>query len=244
LNTLNIQNLESQSLWYKYKTKVWLEKSEQMAVVHNIMRVLRAIRNSGYIAYVSVPITTSRFLYELKLDQPQTDKAAQLRIAIEHNYAVGWDFVEEIRKKIHYPIIYPADLTPIHQEWEQNHFQALWLSIIAEKCTELHMGEGWEYSNGGVEEFTHVWQLKLGLPKHPSLVFFNTKENEDSERERMRNLQVYDHKGNSLTINDGTMAIEKSLAWLKNKNFETERLKNCLSLLHRTDTLLKTGFYQ
>ena len=159
------KTLESISLWYKYKIKVWLEKSEQTAVVHNIMRVLRAIHNSGNLAYVSVPITSGIFLYNLRLERPLMKKEVQVKMAIEHNYRTGWDLVDEIRNRRDCPILYPADLIPVHQEWEQAHFQALWLSIIAEKCTELHMSEGWEYSNGGSEEFVHVWQLKLGLDR-------------------------------------------------------------------------------
>jgi len=242
--SVDVQNLESLSLWYKYKTGVWLEKTEQTAVVHNIMRVLRAFHNSGNLAYVSIPITSGRFLYDLMLRRPLMRKEAQIKMAIEHNYRVGWDFVDILRVRVNYPILYPADLTPVHQEWEQAHFQALWLSIIAEKCTELHMSEGWEYSNGGSEEFVHVWQLKLGLPKHPGLLFFNTKETEESERERMKNLVVYSHQGEALSLNDGIEAMERSLTWLRERNFEAKTLENSLSLLHQTGEMIQQSFYQ
>ena len=155
----DVRSLESISLWYKYKTKVWFEKSEQTVVVHNIMRVLRAFHNSGNLAYASIPITTGKFLYNLRLNRPLMCKDAQVKMAIEHNYRAGWDFVDILRERRNCPILYPADLIPAHQEWEQAHFQALWLSIIAEKCTELHMSEGWEYSNGGSEEFVHAFSF-------------------------------------------------------------------------------------
>ena len=142
------------------------------------------------------------------------------------------------------PILYPADLVPIDQEWEQFHFQALWLSIIAEKCTEVYMAENWEYSNGGSEEFTHVMQLKLGLPKHKDLLFFNTKGEEKTERERMRKIRIYNHCGETLYINDGIRAIENSLAWLRDHNFTSDRLENCLRLLYWTGEMTEKGFYQ
>ena len=79
---MNQETLEEQSLWYQYKTAVWpkaslgpntkVSVSEQTVVVHNIMRVLRAIRNQGRLAYVSVPITIGAYLYELKLREPTT----------------------------------------------------------------------------------------------------------------------------------------------------------------------------
>ncbi|MBI3074690.1 MAG: hypothetical protein HYY92_00540, partial [Parcubacteria group bacterium] len=93
---MNQETLEQQSLWYQYKTAVWprasgqkTEVSGQMAVVHNIMRVLRAIRNQGGLAYVSVPITSGKYLYELKLQdstaRTQSGAGALLERAISHN---------------------------------------------------------------------------------------------------------------------------------------------------------------
>lgn len=238
------ETLESKSLWYRYKTRVWLQVSGQTMVVHNTMRVLRAIHNSGELAYISVPITSGKFLYELKLRHPLMRKKAQINAAIEHNYRMGWDFVKDLQQRRDCPILYPADMVPVHQQWEQAHFQALWLSIIAEKCTEVHMSEGWEYSNGGSEEFTHVIQLQLGIPRHESLIFFNTKEKEETERERMRSIKTYDHQGNPLTLDDGIRAIEGSLSWIKNQGFEAKTLENCLQLLRWTDNMLSEGFYQ
>lgn len=237
-------NLESRSLWYKYKTAVWLSDSEQTAVVHNIIRVLRAFRNYGDLAYVSIPVTSGKFLYNLRLKRPLMSKEEQLKRAIEHNYLAGLDFVENLETRRNCPILYPADLTPVHQQWEQAHFQALWLSIISEKCTELHMSEGWEYSNGGSEEFVHAWQLKLGLPRHKDLIFFNTKETEESERERMCNIRIYDHIGNRLTIEAGMVSLEQAILWLTENNFEPKTLQNFLGLLSWTKEMLDNKFYQ
>jgi|SRR3989344_4590311 len=236
--------LESQSLWYKYKTQVWLDQnSEQTAVVHNIMRTLRAFRNVKELAYVSVPVTSGMFLYELKLSRSDMSKKEQVEAAIRHNYHLGWEFVEELSARRNCPIIFPADLIPAHQQWEQAHFQALWLSIIGEMCTEVHMSRGWEFSNGGSEEFTHAWQLKLGLPRHPGLLFYNTKESEESERNRMKRIMIYDHLGQPITIEQGIDAIRNSLAWLKTRNFEAQTLENCLILLEETRDALSMGVY-
>lgn len=238
--------LESKSLWYKYKTRVWLEKSEQTAVVHNIMRVLRAVYYTGNWAYVSVPVTSGRFLYELMLTRPLMSDEARLQTAIQHNYHAGWEFVESLKKSLSYPITYPADMVPVLQQWEQAHFQALWLSIIGEQCTELRMSKGWEYSNGASEELTHAFQLKLGLPRHKELVFYNTKETEENERERMRNIKIYDHLGRPVTLNDGVVAIESALSWLKEHRLESKAktLENSRQLLDWTGNMLEKGYYQ
>ena len=178
--------LESRSLWYHYKAKVWPENSPQRDVVHNIMRVLRSIRNFKRLAYVSTPITSGKFICELRMSIPSLSGEELLERAMWQNHATAVAFVERLQKRMDCPILFPSDLTPAHQEWEQDHFQALWLSIIAEMCTEVHMAEGWEFSNGGVEEFVHVMQLRLGIPVHRDMLFFNTKGDESVERERMR----------------------------------------------------------
>ena len=238
------KTLESISLWYKYKTAVWLKESAETTVVHNIMRVLRAIHGSSDLAYASIPVTSGRFLYELKQRKPLVLANIQIEEAIKHNYSFGWKFVEDIRARRTCPVIFPADLIPVHQKWEQVHFQSLWLSIIAEKCTEVHMAHGWEYSNGASEEFTHVMQLKLGLPKHNNLVFWNTKELIEVECERMRNILVYDDTGRVLSLSRGCKLIEKSLAWIKKNNFSAPVIKNCLDLLRLTENMLTQNFYQ
>jgi len=237
-------SLEKHSLWFKYKVPVWLANdSPQTVVVHNIMRVLRAI-HSQELAYISVPITSGRFLYLLKLEKPSTPPDTLLTEAIYHNYLLGLHFEEELKERVSFPILYPADLVPVHQEWEQAHFQALWLSIIAEKCTELHMCEDWEYSNGGSEEFVHAMQLKLGIPRHRDLAFWNTKEGEAASRERMRNIKIFNHEGTELTLDYGIRAIERSLAWIKEKGFEAKKLEVSLQLLRWTEGMLAKGFYQ
>src|SRR3989344_3851268 len=162
-------SLEKHSLWFKYKVPVWLANdSPQTVVVHNIMRVLRAI-HSQELAYISVPITSGIFLYKLKLEKPSMPQAFQMKAAIDHNYLLGWQFEQELQERVRFPILYPADLVPVHQEWEQTHFQALWLSIIAEKCTEMHMCDGWEFSNGGTKELTPGRQLKIGVSRPSDL---------------------------------------------------------------------------
>ena len=106
------------------------------------------------------------------------------------------------------------------------------------------MSEGWEYSDGGSEEFTHAMQLRLGLPRHGQLAFFNTKESEEAERKRMRDIMVYNHVGKPIRLQDGMYAIETSLAWLKEHGLESKKLQKNLELLGWTEDMLDQGFYQ
>ncbi len=239
--------LEDNSLWYAYKNEVWNQKTPEAAVVHNAMRVLRSITNFNGLAYVSVPITSGRLLYERLLKHQVSDKPSKefMQEIIEDNYSQGYKFVKSLASRLKIPIVFPADMVPVRQEWEQSHFQALWLSIIAEKCTEVHMSPGWEFSNGASEEFTHTMQLSLGLPKG-KLFFYNTKGDEKIERERMKSIKVFDARGNSLSLEDGLGLIEASSDCLKRHGLgeHTKKLDRCIDLLNWTKDKVREGFYQ
>lgn len=196
------------------------------------------------LAYISVPITSGKLFYSLCLKDPKRDKQEVMKEVISANYLLGKKLVDKVAIRSKCPVLYPADLVPIHQKWEQAHFQALWLSILSEMCNELHLCKGWEYSNGGVEEFTHVMQLRLGLPKHPEYAFWNTKENEAKARKRMKMIKVFDHTGKELSLREGYELITNSVSWLLKKGFQSEKLKRCLKLLEWTELMTKKGFYQ
>lgn len=237
--------LESKSLWYQYKREVWAEITPEGAAIHNIMRTFRSVRNTGAFAYASSPITSGKFYYETLLRQPTLLKEHALESAMSHNYAVGHSFVEDIVKRRSCQVLFPADLIPAKQHWSQAHFQALWLSLIGEKCTEVHLTPDWEYSNGCVEEFTHVMQLRLGLPKGKgNILFFNTKEDEKTERIRMKGILVYDSNGKPITPGEARKKISLSESWVRNNGFNADRLKHCLELLDWNERMLKQGFYQ
>ena len=241
---MNDESLESKSLWYRYKTSVWSETTSEGATVHNIMRTLRSIRNVKHYAYVSCPITSGKRFYELKLQKPDAQVSNLHREVFGHNYNIGWILTEQVRSRRDFPVQFPADLVPTKQVWSQPHFQALWLSIIAEKCSELHMAPGWEYSNGCVEEFTHAMQLRLGLPRAENLAFYNTKEDETSERVRMRNILAYDSQGNLISTHEAKHAISSAAQWITEHGFNADKLLHCVDLLEWNDEMIQKGFYQ
>lgn len=235
--------LERNSLWYKYKTRVWLEDTLQTAVVHNIIRAVRSFRNFSQLAYISTPMTSGKYFYELFGRSPFTREEC-VNKSLEINNVLAWVMLDKVSMRRKCPIIFPPDLTPVHQEWEQDHFQALWLSIIAEKCTEVHMRDGWEFSNGGVEEFVHVMQLKLGIPAHPKLLFYNSKEDEALARKRMRNIAVFDSKGMKISPISGHKKILSALKWFNENNIKAPRIENGSSLMKWTLVKIKNNFYQ
>jgi hypothetical protein len=221
--------LENISLWYGYKTRVWLDQSSpQTNIVHNIMRTLRSIRAN--FNYVSTPITSGEVLY--------SNRYSNMQDVIAHNIYEGTKFADELKDINN--ILLPSDLTPTdYYKWEQDHFQALWLSVIAEKCINVYMNNGWEYSNGCSEELVHAFQLKLGIPKHKDLAFFNTKESYDESLNRMKNINVYDRNRNLITIDSAIDLMNNSISVLEKKNINQPKLKRARDLLVETNNLLK-----
>lgn len=233
------ESLEDMSLWYRYKTAVWNTKTSQADTIHNIMRTMRSIYFPQGLIYVSTPITSGKSRYLYQLENPDLEKKKLIEAVIDCNYRKGYEFVEEFKKRMEQPILFPADLVPAHQEWEQEHFMALWLGIIAEKAKILVMNEFWS-----VEEFVHVMQLRLGIPIHRDLAFFNTKEDEREARERVRSILVLDHNGDKMSLNRGYPKVHKAVGWINSKGFKTERLEACLELLEKTEEMIGEQFYQ
>lgn len=228
--------LEEISLWFNYKKEVWPTNEPQTAIVHNSMRLLRCIQTC--FEYVSTPITSGKYLY----DNPN----ANMDEVIAMNYNLGCDFIEKLKLRTK-DLIFPADLVPTdHFSWEQKHFQSQWLSVIAEKCHTVHMNRDWEYSNGCTEELVHTFQLRLGVPKHNNLIFFNTKEIESESRERMKNIKVYDYYGIELTPEKSLKLINYSIAYIKakSKKANLNKLINAKNCLEKTIELINEGFYQ
>lgn len=204
--------IQNTSLWMLYKGKVWEENSPQTAIVHNILRVLRSIRTE--FNYISTPITSGKVMYENNYD---------INNIIAINILDGLNFADELKTVEN--ILLPAELMPTdHYKWEQEHFQALWLSIIAEKCKNIYMNDGWEYSNGCAEELVHTFQLRLGPPKHKTLAFFNTKEEEKKSIERMKSIRVFNRNKEEIFPQDALDMLNISIQKLDEKNVQPHKL--------------------
>lgn len=223
--------IEDISLWYKYKTKVWLDNSPQSVSVHNIVKVLRSVR--GTLNYISTPVTSGKWLYDQNREVPFDE-------LINYNYLKGLEFLEELSDINN--LLLPSDLTPnFNFKWNQDHFQALWLTIIAEKAENVYMNDGWEYSNGCTEELVHTFQLRLNLPRHKDILFFNTKEKESDSIERMKNIKIFDRNRNEISIDQAIESLSKSIPYIQSKNHSVDKLITAKDCLEKTRDYLNAA---
>lgn len=111
------------------------------------------------VAYASAPITTGPRMYAAFLaekvtsaDELKKANPSLAREVFEANIRDGEFFAAALRetKKYDY-VICPS--TFFSKGWTQEHYMSLWDQVIERFATAIHFFEGWQFSNGCVEEF-------------------------------------------------------------------------------------------
>lgn len=144
--------LEEISLWYRYEAGICGDESYLVDTIHDLPNVLRCVTNfPDLLAYVSMPFSSGKRLYD-RILQTGEDSRGLRDSVIKENYQYTLEFVSVLRKNLPYPVVFPGNFMPIDLQWEQKHFMALWLGIIAERVSELRMMPDWEFSNGCSED--------------------------------------------------------------------------------------------
>ena len=111
------------------------------------------------ITYVSTPITSGLALYEA-MDAAGVGTVEELRRdarffrenVIERNVASS-DAVARTMVTFGGAVIAPAAFEARSLGWGQDEYMGLWLDVIERRATRLAMVDGWQYSNGGAEEY-------------------------------------------------------------------------------------------
>lgn len=230
--------LEDISLWYKYKEQVWPSANrpdlrdeelldETQKTIHNMVRLFRCISSPG-LAYLSCPVSSGKDLYDRLVGCRPEDATEIKKAFMFHNHARSLQFLADLEGRVSVPILYPGNYEPAWQKWEQPHFQALWLELISEKATEMHMADDWQYSTGASEELTHAFQLRLGLPRSNRLVY---------ERKVDGPVKVYDSIGDEMGISESLAKIREAVAYVRRKGFNVERLVHCRNVLAKTERM-------
>lgn len=189
----------------------------------NITVVLSAYRSFlSPVAYVSMPITTGRLCYEVlekrnvkSIEElAKTDKDAVFRDIIAPNIGQGIVFAQGVQKRTDLPVIAPAVFEAKKQRWGQNDYMFLWLNFIQERAAEMHMLDGWAYSNGGCEEFVRAMEMQFGFVE---VLNQCTAE----EEERIRNMKVLDAGSCEIRFNDGFNRIYDAIVDLDSRGFRS-----------------------
>lgn len=113
-----------------------------------------------YSAYASSAITSGHRMYELFKEHKVTSVADLNKVDAElfkgkilrTNIEAGEEFGAILRASKRYDaVIVPA--TFFAKGWAQEHYMAFWEEVIRRFADSVHFNDGWEYSNGCVDEF-------------------------------------------------------------------------------------------
>lgn len=199
--------------------------------------VLGSYRSIRYpIAYVSMPITSGKLLYEIlekkgcrNLEElsEQDPKSIFLEI-IQPNIEMGIAAADKLRIKSKLPPIAPSVFEAKKQRWSQEEYMFLWFRVIEELAEEVHMTEGWEYSNGGAQEFVKAMEMQFGFA---NTNFFQKNIDTENELERMKKIKVFDNKRKEIRLNKGSELLTSAIIDLRSREFDSESLKTSLHKL-------------
>lgn len=158
------------------------------------------LSKEGKLAYVSTAITSGLRMYEV-LDTLGLRSADELKEkhpavlfdqVIRPNIEAGNEVAKVLAAKEDRPVVAPAIFEAKKQRWSQDEYMAMWLGMIEENVGAMFMSPGWEYSNGGAEEFLHAIQMALGFKSR-------------------WDIEILDHERKPITVHAGLISIGQAL---------------------------------
>jgi hypothetical protein len=150
--------------------------------IESISVVLSAYRSVIHpLAYVSMPITSGKRLYDV-FEQARVHSIDELKEKepgsvyndiLKPNVMHGIDSARKIAGDISLPVIAPSIFEARKQRWGENEYMFLWYRVLEEKIQEIYMTDGWQYSNGGAQEFVRAIEMQFGfINPHNGMEFF------------------------------------------------------------------------
>lgn len=169
------------------------------------------------ITYVSTPITSGAALYAAMdaagVSDPaelRRDKAAFAAHVIEPNLKAA-EAVAHAMVRDGGAVIAPAAFEARSLGWGQDEYMGLWLDVIERRATRLALVDGWQYSNGGAEEYLQALLMQAG-------------------RRDRSNMRIIDARGGILSHVNALKQLAGAVADLIGRGFEPTVLAR---VLHR-----------
>lgn len=165
------------------------------------------------LAYVSMPITSGRILYDIfeeygvsslqELNEKDTE--VLVKKVIVPNLEMGKKFAHDVETRTDLPVVAPCEFEAKKKRWAQDEYMYMWLQFIENKVVEIHMIEGWQYTNGGAEEFTRGIEMQFNFCDR-------------------RDVTIFDHNGNEIQITEGVKLISEAIHNINYRGFSPGEL--------------------
>lgn len=179
---------------------------EALTGIETVLKAYKSVLSP--LAYISMPITSGRRLYDAMEkygvcspeDLSKKYPDVFVNEIIKPNIEAGLAFAKETAARTELPVVAPAVFEAKKQRWGQDEYMHMWLNMIEDKVEEIYMMEGWEYSNGGTEEFARGMEMRFNFCDR-------------------RNIRVFDHRFREMGIIDGATAMVRAIHDLRRRGF-------------------------
>ena len=169
------------------------------------------------ITYVSTPITSGATLYAAMdaagvsdPDELRRNGERFAREVVAPNIAAA-DAVARRMVGMGGAVIAPAAFEARSLGWGQDEYMGLWLDVIERRATRLALVDGWQYSNGGAEEYLQALLMQAG-------------------RRDRRDMEIVDARGDTLAHDDALDLLARAVADVHGRGFVPATLAR---VLHR-----------
>jgi len=126
------------------------------------------LSQAGSLAYVSTSITSGKLMQDVLDEMGLSEEELKAHpdffsMVIQPNLAAGTGLARQIASRNDRPVVAPTIFEGKAQRWSQADYMRMWLRMIEENVTQMFMSPGWEYSNGGCEEYLKAVNMDYGF---------------------------------------------------------------------------------
>lgn len=126
------------------------------------------LSKAGSLAYTSTAITSGVLMQdtmdETGLSEAELKASPEFfSLVIKPNLDRGTAAARVIASTSDRPVVAPSIFEGKAQRWSQADYMKMWLAMIEEHVTKMYMLPGWEYSNGGCEEYLKAVNMAWGF---------------------------------------------------------------------------------
>lgn len=210
-------------------TDTW--RLEDSANKDNIGIVLGAYRSTLHpAAYVTMPITTGKLCYDVlerngakTIDElARTDKDSLWNDIIKPNIEQGVESARTLAELSPLPVIAPSVFEAKKQRWSQHDYMFLWFRVLEERAGHHYLLDGWQYSNGGAEEFVRSMEMQFGfINPENGMEHFPKETDLEAEFKRIQKIRVFAQDGREIRLEEGAHLLKEAIKDLHRRGFKS-----------------------
>jgi hypothetical protein len=176
------------------------------------------------VVYISEPITSGKRLYEFmdlkgykSIEEAKQDADAFFKSVVAPNIAEGEKAANAWEGKTRGVVIATADFEKNvrghkAQQWGQDDYMSMWISLVDKKVTHMVMVDGWQYSNGSGEEYLEAALMQMG------------------DRDRA-NIKITDERGKTLHLHEGMKLLSDAFDDVRGRGLDCRNMAETLARL-------------